>query len=156
MGETIFLLCFCAAAIAMYGMTGNFRISKMDTSGGAAMFPRIVIILLLVFLAIRLLQIWIGKQKKPFMGRELFTGSRFFFLICFCAYVVCLKLLGYRVATYLFLLFSVNGFMKVEKGTYGTARELVVRNLILLVFVLAMYWLFGTVLSIKLPTGFWA
>ena len=61
MGETIFLLCFCAAAIAMYGMTGNFRISKMDTSGGAAMFPRIVIILLLVFLAIRLLQIWIGK-----------------------------------------------------------------------------------------------
>ena len=142
MGETIFLLCFCAAAIAMYGMTGNFRISKMDTSGGAAMFPRIVIILLLVFLAI--------------MGRELFTGSRFFFLICFCAYVVCLKLLGYRVATYLFLLFSVNGFMKVEKGAYGTARELVVRNLILLVFVLAMYCLFGTVLSIKLPTGFWA
>ena len=75
MGETIFLLCFCAAAIAMYGMTGNFRISKMDTSGGAAMFPRIVIILLLVFLAIRLLQIWIGKQKKPFMGRELFIKS---------------------------------------------------------------------------------
>ena len=25
MGETIFLLCFCAAAIAMYGMTGYIR-----------------------------------------------------------------------------------------------------------------------------------
>lgn len=153
MGEIIFLLCFAVISLIMFYLTGDFRVSKMDTSGGAALFPRIVIVILLVFLAIRVIEILRSKEKKKFSGRELFTGSRLYFITGFVLYVVLLKPLGYIIATSLFLVFTVNRFYQIENGTLGTMVQIVVRNMIMIFFVLAMNWAFGTILSVMLPTG---
>lgn len=153
MGEILFLLCFAVISLIMFYLTGDFRVSKMDTSGGAALFPRIVIILLLIFLAVRIVEIVRAKEKKAFAGKELFTGSRCYFIIGFVLYVILLKPVGYILATVLFLAFVVNRFYKIEKGTMGTAVQIAVRNLIMIVFVLAMNWAFGTILSVNLPSG---
>lgn len=153
MGEIIFLLCFAVISLIMFYLTGDFRVSKMDTSGGAALFPRIVIVILLVFLAIRVIEILRSKEKKGFAGRELLAGSRFYFITGFVLYVILLKPLGYIIATSLFLVFTVNRFYRIENGTLGTMAQIVVRNMIMIFFVLAMNWAFGTILSVMLPTG---
>ena len=153
MGEIIFLLCFAVVSAIMFYMTGDFRISKMDTSGGAALFPRIVIILLLVFLMLRIIEILASKEKKEFAGKELFAGSRCLFIGGLVLYVVLLKPLGYIIATVLFLAFVVNRFYRVEKGLMGSAAQIAIRNVLMIVFVLAMNWVFGTVLSVNLPAG---
>lgn len=147
------MLLFAAISSVMFYMTGDFRISKMDTSGGAALFPRIIIILLLIFIAVRVIQILISKEKKNFAGKELFIGSRLYFIVCLVLYVVSLKVLGYIIATSLFLLFTVNRFVQIEKGTIGKAAQIVVRSAVMIVFVLAMNWAFGTFLSVHLPPG---
>ena len=153
MGEIILLLCFAAMSFAMLVMAKDFRVSKMDSSGGAAMFPRIVIILLLIFIAVRIVQILLKKEKRPFAGRELFTGSRFFFVLCLVGYVLLLKPLGYILSTSLFLILAVNRFYRIERGTNGSPAAIAARNVLLVLFVLAMNWAFGSILSVRLPAG---
>jgi len=64
MGEILFLSLFLIGSIYLFLLTGDFRLSKMDTSGGAALFPRIVIIFLCLFLVIRIIQALCEKEKS--------------------------------------------------------------------------------------------
>ncbi len=153
MGEIIFLLLFFALAIFLYTLTGDFRVSKMDTSGGAAMFPRLVIILLCICLLLRIGQIILKKEQKEFIWRELFQKARLYFVVCLLAYAVLLKPLGYIPATCLFLMAAVNRLYYIQKGTYGKPVEIAVRNLLLIGFSVAMYFAFSGVLSVNLPKG---
>lgn len=153
MGEIIFLAVFLFAAIFLYTLTGDFRISKMDTSGGAAMFPRLVILLLCICLLLRIGQIIWKKEKKGFVWKELFIKARAFFVLSLLAYVVLLKPLGYILATGLFLMVTVNRLYHYQKGSYGRAGEILLRNLLLLAFSLVMYFAFSGILSVNLPKG---
>lgn len=71
MGELIFLLISLAAGICLFILTSDFRISKLDTSGRAALFPRIMILLLCTFIVMRIIQLLCEKEKKPFILKEL-------------------------------------------------------------------------------------
>ena len=44
MGELVFLALLLAVCTLFYGMSFDFKTSILDTSGGAALWPRIVII----------------------------------------------------------------------------------------------------------------
>lgn len=153
MGEIIFLTVFFVAAVSLYTLTGDFCISKMDTSGGAAMFPRLVIILLCICLILRIGQIIWKKEKKGFVWKELFMETRRFFVVSLLVYVALLKPLGYIPATCLFLIVTVGRLRYYQKGGYGRAGEVLVRDLLLIAFCLAMYAAFSGILSVNLPKG---
>jgi|GEM_PF-1750238 len=154
MGEIIFLAMFFVLSIYLYSLTGTFRASKMDASGGAAMFPRIVIILLCACLVIRIIQIIMQKEKKKFVWKELLEPARLFFVLCLVIYVVMLKTLGYIPATGLFLLVVVNRLYYLQKRNYGGKQEILIRTGLLIAFVIAMHFVFAGVLSVNLPKGF--
>ena len=50
MGELVFLALLLAVCTLFYGMSFDFKTSILDTSGGAALWPRIVIIFLVMFI----------------------------------------------------------------------------------------------------------
>lgn len=153
MGEILFLSLFLIGSIYLFLLTGDFRLSKMDTSGGAALFPRIVIIFLCLFLVIRIIQALCEKEKKPFAIRELWEGSRRFFILSLVGYVLLLKGLGYIISTILFLIITCNGFRFYETNSWEFKKSLVVSNLLLVVFVLALNFFFKNLLSVYLPAG---
>ena len=153
MGEIIFLLCFLVVSIYMYVLTGSFRISKMDRSGGAAMFPRIVIVLLMICLLLRMLQIFREKEKREFVWKNLFSRGRMEFTAALVVYVICLKPLGYIVTTCAFLFFTVNRFYYLEEDNLGTKKGILIRSVVLAVFAVIMYFVFSGVLAVSLPKG---
>ncbi len=153
MGEIVFLSVFLVISAGLYYLTGSFRISKMDHSGGAALFPRIVIILLAVCILLRIIQILKQKEKKEFVWKSLFTRGRMEFVAALVVYVLCLKPVGYLISTALFLIFVVNRFYRIEYNGWGTARGVIVRNAALIAFTIAIYLVFHRLLGVSLPRG---
>lgn len=79
MGELVFLALLLAVCTLFYGMSFDFKTSILDTSGGAALWPRIVIIFLVMIIIIRGIQVIKERDRKQFVFKELFQGSRLFF-----------------------------------------------------------------------------
>ncbi|NLZ77693.1 MAG: tripartite tricarboxylate transporter TctB family protein [Spirochaetales bacterium] len=153
MGEIVFLLIFSAIAGYMYFLTGSFRISKMDISGGAAMFPRIVIIIFLACIALRIVQLLKSKDTKEFVWKNIFKKGRREFVISLVLYALLLVPFGFIISTILFLLSIVNYFYFLGNETLGSVRNIVIRNLLLVGFTVALYFIFSEVLGVSLPPG---
>lgn len=153
MGEIGFLAIFGVIAIFMYGMTGSFRISKMDISGGAALFPRIIIILFLICVIVRIFQILRMKDKTEFIWKNIFKKGRLEFVIALIVYALILAPLGYIISTSLFLLFSVNLFYYLGYDNFGSAKQIVLRSSTLIIFTVALYFVFSNILMVGLPAG---
>ena len=153
MGELFFLLFFIVLSIYFFFLTGDFRISPLDKSGGASVWPRIVLVFLLLFLVIRLIQVVCTKHRKEFVFLDLFKGIKLFFLACFIGYIALFKFLGYYISTLLFLIITVNFFYKYCRNSWGTKKEIIIRNLVIIVFVTLMQLFFSGVLKIMLPSG---
>lgn len=153
MGELIFLGIFTVVSIYFFYLTGDFRVSVLDKSGGAKVWPRIVLIFLLIFLIIRIIQVLREKDKKHFVFKELFTGTRLFFFLSFVAYIILLKFLGYFITTFSFLVVTINYFYKHVKGDYGTKKQIIIRNVLLLAFTFLMWAFFSEILHIMLPSS---
>ena len=154
MGELIFLGILMVICIYFYTLTFGFAVSILDKSGGAAVFPRFVIIFLAVFLVVRIISVLREKQKKPFAFKELFTGLRLFFFASLICYILALKHLGYLICTSVFLMVTVNVFYYKTKDNWGPVRSIVLRNVLLVVFTLVMNYFFVRILHIMLPSGF--
>jgi len=67
--------------------------------------------------------------------------------------VLLLKGLGYIISTILFLIITCNGFRFYETNSWEFKKSLVVSNLLLVVFVLALNFFFKNLLSVYLPAG---
>ena len=154
MGELIFLGIVMAVCAYFYTLTFGFAVSILDKSGGAAVFPRFVILFLAVFLVVRFITVLREKQKKPFAFKELFTGMRLFFFVSLIGYILALKHLGYLICTLAFLMVTVNVFYYKTKNGWGPVKSIVLRNVLLAVFTLAMNYFFVRILHIMLPSGF--
>lgn len=153
MGELFFLLFFIVLSIYFFFLTGDFRISPLDKSGGASVWPRIVLVFMLLFLVIRTIQVIFAKNRKQFVFLDLFKGIRLFFLACFVGYIALFKFLGYFISTLLFLVLTINVFYKYCRSSFGTKKQIIVRNLIIVAFVALMQIFFSGVLKIMLPSG---
>lgn len=154
MGELIFLGILMVICIYFYTLTFGFAVSVLDKSGGAAVFPRFVILFLTIFLVVRIVTILRQKQKQGFVFTELFKGMRLFFFASLIVYILAMKYAGYVLSTTAFLLVTVNCFYYKTKDNWGTAKSIAVRNVLLIGFALAMNYFFSNILHIMLPAGF--
>lgn len=153
MGEIVFLgllLLFCGY---LFFLTFSFPVNILERSGGAGLFPRIVLIFLMVFLIIRVVQILGQKKKNPFVFAEMFQGTRLFYLIALVAYVAALKILGYFICTILFLGVMINVLYRQLKGEWGSPGTIAVRNVLIVVFAAVMNLFFANILHVLLPVG---
>lgn len=155
MGELVFLGTLLVVCIYFYALTFGFAVSILDKSGGAAVFPRIVIVFLVVFLIVRALAVWKDQQKKPFAFKELFVGMRLFFFVSLIGYILAFKFLGYVISTTMFLAVTINVFYFKTKNSWGSVQAIAARSVLAVTFVLLMNYFFVHILHIVLPAGFW-
>lgn len=153
MGECLFLSILLAICAIAFFLTFGFKVSILDTSGGAALFPRIIILFLAVVCIIRIIQILREKEKHPFVFWELFKGYRLFFLAMMACYIFLLKPVGYILTTSIFMLVTVNVFYRETTGNMGSIKSIVIRNVLSIVFVAVLYVFFARVVHIMLPAG---
>lgn len=114
MGELLFLSLIMAICGVFFYLTFDFQVSLLDHSGGAAMWPRIIIAFLMIFVIIRFIQVIRTKKKEEFVFFELFRGPRLFLLTALVVYIIAFKYIGYIPSTCLFLLAVVNVFYKLS------------------------------------------
>lgn len=153
MGELVFLALLMILGGVFFGISFDFKTSALDTSGGAAFWPRIVIAFLMVFLVIRVIEVFREKEKKEFAFIELFQGPRLFFLLSLTCYIALFQYLGYVVSTTLFLLVTVNVFYKITRDNFGSLRAIIIRNTAAVAFSVVFYFFFVKVIHIMLPSG---
>lgn len=153
MGELVFLALLLAVCTLFYGMSFDFKTSILDTSGGAALWPRIVIIFLVMIIIIRGIQVIKERDRKQFVFKELFQGSRLFFLLSLFGYVILFRYAGYLISTMLFLLITMNVFYKITRDNFGSMRSIIVRNGVAVAFVFGCNFFFAEVVHIALPQG---
>lgn len=153
MGELIFLVFLLITGGVMFYSTYDFRTSLLDTSGGPALFPRIVLIFLLLMLVIRIVQILCAKERKPFAFLEIFKGSRLFFVLSLGVYIVVIKPLGFILSTVLFMSVLIMGFRYSMTKSVGKPGSVVLVVVLSVVYAVLMYLLFAEVLNIFLPAG---
>lgn len=153
MGELILLGLLLVIGISFWFMTFNFAVSPLDKSGGAGVFPRMVIVLLLAFVVLRVIQVLRKKEKGHFVFLELFSGIRLYFLLSFVTYVLALNYLGYLISSILFLALTTNYFSYKTHDSFGTVKSIVIRNAGVIAFVFTTYYFFDRILHIALPRG---
>lgn len=155
MGEITFLFILILGLIYLYVLTGSFPTNMLDNTGGAAMFPRFVIVLLGILLIVRIIQIIRLKQiNEHFVFRELFAGSTGVFMLLIVLYVLMFSVLGYIVSTILFAITAVTYCYYKKTGNVGTVKQVIIRILISSIGTLLLYWFFSDILTVRMPHGF--
>ena len=155
MGELLFELVIALIAVGMFGMTFGFRESLIDQSGGPALFPRIVILLLLIFLAVRGIVIRKNReeQEKPFHFLEMFQGSRLIYVVLLTAYAGMVKPVGFLLSTWVFSLIAIPFLYKQQYGKGMTLRRQAVTSAVTVVSVFLLYYVFTRYFHVLLPAG---
>lgn len=139
----------------MFGMSYGFQVSRIDTSGGPALFPRIVILLLLVFIIMRIVMISKDKEElgRKFHFLEMFQGSRLVFLLLFLGYALIMKPLGFVISSSLFLIIAVTFLHKKQYGKGITVKMGLVLYPVIVIAVTVLYYIFVNKLNVLLPGG---
>ncbi len=155
MGELIFMAIIAVIAVFMFFVSGSFPVSIIDKSGGASLFPRIVIVLLLFFMIIRTVIVLRNKEEreKVFVFFEMFRGARLVYLLGTLVYILLVEPLGFVITTSVYL-FGMANFMYFKQKDSIMSLQ---RNGIIfasgVLISLGMYLFFTRVLSILLPQG---
>lgn len=153
MGEIIFLFVLAAIGGWYFYETFSYTTPIYDKTGGPAVFPRMILILLLICLVVRLIQILVKKERKHFVLLELFTGSTGVFLFAFMAYIFLLEPLGMILDTILYLTFTSHYMIYGRDGTIGSKTS-VIKHFIAYIFMsVGIYLFFSKVMNVAVPTG---
>lgn len=155
MGELVFMGITAAAAIAMFIMTASFPVSIIDKSGGPALFPRVVILLLLVFMIIRAVIVLRDRELfgKRFVFAEIFRGARLIYLLVTLIYILLIKQAGFVPMTAAYLYGLTQYLFYLQKGSRMSLRRNILTFIGCLALSIGMYLLFSGVLNILLPEG---
>ena len=155
MGEILFLGFFILLCFLGFGESFTWRVTENDTSGGAAFWPRIIMAALVVCCIIRIIQILRDQaaRKQKFVFLELFHSHRGVFLLALVLYAAGIYYLGYLIATALFLNIVVNLMFYFARGNLGKPVWIFVRTLCLCAASYGVYYFFGSILRIMVPTG---
>lgn len=155
MGEIIFLGFFILLCALGYGESFTWVVTEGDTSGGAAFWPRIIMIALAICCAIRIIKILRDKELlgKKFTFLDLFYSHRGVFLLALVLYALGIQFLGFLIASILFLNIIVNIMYVFTRGNLGKPAFIVLRTVCLCAAAYGVYYFFGSILRIMVPTG---
>ena len=155
MGELIFNALLAVVAVILYVMTFDFPTSIFDKSGGAAMYPRIVIIALLFLLVIRSVQILRSpeEKKRKFVFFEMFRGSRLIYILTTFAYFLLVKRIGFIVCTVVYLIGMILYFYTLQEQKHPSAKVALIVVAAVIPSVVALDYLFCELMGVLLPTG---
>ncbi|MBR6084467.1 MAG: tripartite tricarboxylate transporter TctB family protein [Spirochaetales bacterium] len=154
MGEILFLGIWMAVAVAMYIISFQFPAIKIDKSGGGGVFPRIVITLFVILLAIRIIQIIATKEtKKKFAFLEIFKGPSLVYLVATTVYFLSCKAVGFILMTVVYLIGMILFCYKAAEGNLPSVKKIVIICVCVIIGVVAFAWLFSARLQVLLPKG---
>ena len=153
MGEILFLLIVSGAAGLYFYQATGYRIPKLDSSGGPAIFPKFVCAILICLILIRLIIILSKKDYKKLHIIELLKGSMGVFFISFVVLVIIIKPIGFVVTSFLFLTFTSNYLFYAKNGTVGSIKSVALREIVFIAFTVILYFFFTKILYIALPAG---
>lgn len=153
MGEIMFLLLIAGIDIFYFMETFTYKKPLYDNTGGPAVFPRVILVLLLVCLFVRILQILIQKENRHFVFRELFCGSAGVFLLAFVCYIFLMEPLGMILDTILYLGFISHYMIYVRDGVLCRPRQILLHMAVFVLMSAAIYWFFSSILNVAVPKG---
>lgn len=155
MGEIIFIGILSVIGLAMFGASFFFQASLIDKSGGPALFPRIIIVALLVLLLVRAIQILRSKKQRAthFAFAEMFQGARLVFLILFFLYAITITTLGFVVSSTLFLIAAILFLYKQQYNKKMPVKKIILCCLCCGVGVFAVNYCFVNFFNVVLPSG---
>lgn len=155
MGELVFLAIVGILGAACYAETLTYTVAEYDRTGGPAMYPQLVLILLFAVLVLRAAQILLKKEKTKFKWFTLFKGTRGVFFAAFVLFVFLMEPLGFIVDATLFL--SATSMYLYYKSTgdrtLGGAKAIATRVTLFAVFDTAVFLFFSSVLNVAVPEG---
>lgn len=154
MGEIYFNLFLLIVSAAGFANTFTWPVIQ-DTSGGPATYPRLILAALFICALVRIAQVM--KQRKEtrpaFIFIDLFKGHRGFFLLALVVYVACLNILGFLIATVVYLNVVVNVMIYFSKGGFKLDKWFFVRGVCLIASAYGVTWFFQSALRVMVPTG---
>ena len=155
MGEVIFMGFLVLIGVLGLGESFTWKVMADDNSGGAAFWPRIIMVALIICCVIRIVQILRDPEQKKakFVFLDLFHGHRGVFLLATVLYAVGIQVLGFLIATVLFLNIIVNLMYYFTKGNLGKPLNIVIRTICLCAAAYGVYYFFGSILHIMVPIG---
>jgi hypothetical protein len=153
MGEILSLLLLAGGGAYYYAETLTYRVSRFERTGGAGVYPRIIIIGLFVFIALRIIQKIAEKDWGKFVFLNLFRGRRGIFFFAFFFYVLLMPFLGYLADTAAYLLFASGYLTFLREGSLGDRKRIALRTLLFLAMVGGIYWFFVAFLNVSVPAG---
>jgi len=155
MSELIFLAVIAVLALLGYNEVLGYTVTRFDRTGGPAIYPKLLLILLLVALVIRAVQILMSKDREKFKWASLFKGQRGIFFLAFVAFVALMKPLGFIVDGTLFLTFTSLYLYYRSTGdkSLGGKKKVIFRVIFSLAFCTAVYLFFANFLHVAVPEG---
>jgi len=152
--ELVFLAVLAVVASVFFFETTTYKIASFDTSGGPAIFPQYVLILLLVAIVVLVIQKIIKKDFKGFVFLELFKRERGIGLLSLIAYLTLLNILGFTLSTILFLSFLVNFLYRAHHDkSLGSVKQISIRTGISVLFSFIIHYTFVNLMHVMLPKG---
>ncbi len=149
--EILFLGILFIISGILFIQTLSYSVPSYDTSGGPALFPQYILILMMISIVVLIIQLLKNKSGKEFVFLNLFRGLRGMFLLTIVLYLIALKFFGFFIATAIFLVFTVNYLTNEYTSSIGTVKQVIIRSVFLVAFTAAIYFLFGDIFKIMLP-----
>ncbi len=153
MGEIASLLALACVGAVYYAETLGYAVSRFERTGGPAVYPKMVLACLFVFIALRICRIVRERKPRPFVFLNLFRGARGKFFLMFAAYILLMPHLGYIVATAGYLTASCALLTRLKEGAPGPPGRFALRALFFLAVTMGLYWFFATLLNVGVPEG---
>ncbi len=155
MSELIFLGILAVLGIICFGETTTYTVAPYDRTGGPAIYPQIVLVLLFVALALRAIQLLVSKKREKFKWFTLFHGPRGVFFAAFLLFVILMKPLGFIVDATLFLTFTslFLYYKTTDDKSLGGPKTILLRFVVAAVFSGIVYFFFSEVLHVAVPKG---
>lgn len=151
------------AVIPVYALieASGYTTESFDNSGGSAMFPSGVAWFILILTAIQVVRVIVRhsrraqgelKDEAPVLFLSLFKGTPGIFMVSIITYAFLIPILGFMLASFLFL--TGSGVFLMYK-TIGQLNKKIMlfRSVIFIVFTVGLYQIFMRLISVYLPTG---
>ncbi len=153
MGEIIFLLILIVGGVFLFITSLDYSsVEFLDAYVGPALFPQIIISIIILAAVALLIKIIVMKKKPDFVFIELFKGNRLIFGIFIIAFVLILDMFGFVASTILFLTVTTSFFTYVQFGKIEKIR-LILNVVGICVFAVGIYLIFSQLIGLQLPIG---
>lgn len=155
MSELIFLGILAVIGFLCFGETMTYSVAQYDRTGGPAVYPQIVLLLLFIALVLRGIQVLMTKERTKFKWATLLRGPRGSFFLAFLLYTILMKPLGFIVDSTLFLTFAslFLYYKTTDDRTLGGKKVVITRFVVSAVFSGAVSFFFTKVLLVAVPAG---